>query len=729
MPSIKINHFISSVLLTAIAISSALNSHAATDEKFFKKAAEIVWKVEIPEFDPQADLSDSIFNDCSATRIAYMRNIVAGLENSASMTKYLNTGKVSTSATSSVDITRVMVKLNDRKAVEEYSDFDIDAKFNEGLSTYSYAKSNTAFGARIHKPDGTVSDVDLSDTYTLTSGKKERDSRHRIAIPGLSTGDVIEYFFYTEMYLDEMSLPPFMIPLTHRYPTKSYILECDVAEELTLEYMPLNGAPALSRIPVNGKKQPGIGFKLENLPAFDLDIPYFSIARQIPYICMYIMNNNSNLVYHPGSARIGGIRIPTPDMVITDIAYSIAETSLPPQPLNKAASLVKQWKKSHPEASEREIIDAAWLATIYAAHIDDRRYSDRAVAVYFTDVLKKAGVTQPGYIGVTASRLEMPVSKMIHYNLPQYFTQVGDSSYLNSGHRIFAPGDIPGYYTGEEAYKFAAKRDHKYYPKSLQKFKLPVSKASANNANVKISVSLSQEDPDIALIDCGVTATGTYKQTFSSLIDNIDHLEAIESYLGIDPKERKNRYSPDPLKRYEEKNKLISKMAEIILGTPLRDLKSHELTSRGCTPAEQTVSFRLNGEMEGIVSHAGNNLIVRVGSLIGKQLDIKESHRTREVDILRRSPDNTRIDISFAIPQGYTVTDESLESLCRNVSNSCGTFFTRATRDAADPSLVTVSVNIRNPKTHYPLSAWGEALALNDAAIDFTTSSLQLVAK
>lgn len=51
------------------------NAFGATDEKFFKKAAETVWSVDIAEFDPHADLSDSLFTDCSAIRIAYMRNM------------------------------------------------------------------------------------------------------------------------------------------------------------------------------------------------------------------------------------------------------------------------------------------------------------------------------------------------------------------------------------------------------------------------------------------------------------------------------------------------------------------------------------------------------------------------------------------------------------------------------------------------------------------------------
>lgn len=713
--------------VTLLICLSAIRANAAADEKFFKNAAKTVWSMEIPEFDPKADLSDSIFTNCSASRIAYMRNIVAGLDNGVSIMKYLNTGKGATSATSAVDVIRVMVKLHDQKAVEEYSDFDIDAKFTEGFSSYSYASTHTAFGARVHKPDGRMENVDISDTFTLTEGKKNRDKHYRIAIPGLSPGDVVEYFFYTEMYLDEMSLPPFIIPLTHRYPTKSFLLECNVADELTLEYMPMNGAPALSRIPAAaGKKSPGVGFRLENVPAFDIDIPFFSISRQVPFIELHIMNNNSNLVYHPQSARIGGIRIPTANMVINDIACSIAETSLPPEPLNKATSLVKRWRKAHPEASERELIDATWLATIYAMTVDDRRFSNRAIAVYFTDALKKAGVKQPGYIGVTSSRKNVPISKMIHYNSPHYFTQVGDSSYIDAGYGVFAPGDIPGYYAGEEAIRFAAKRDHKFYPKSIQRFKLPIPKASANNANVKIKVSLSENDPSIAQIDCQATFTGTYKQSFSGLVDQIDRLEAIESYLGIDPKERGNRYNPDPVKRSESKTKIISQFGEILLGSKLQNLNSHEVTSRGCTPAEPKLAFHLEGDIEGITSHAGNNLLVNIGSLIGKQLDIKGSQRKREVDILRRSPDNTRIDIMFTLPSGYGVTDESLESLCRNVSNNGGTFFTKAAIDANDPSLVTVSVNIRNPKTHYPLTAWDDILTLNDALVDFTTASIML---
>lgn len=53
----------SQIAITAalLAMMSCITASAKQDEKFYRKACEKVWAMDLPQFDPKADLSDSIF--------------------------------------------------------------------------------------------------------------------------------------------------------------------------------------------------------------------------------------------------------------------------------------------------------------------------------------------------------------------------------------------------------------------------------------------------------------------------------------------------------------------------------------------------------------------------------------------------------------------------------------------------------------------------------------------
>lgn len=67
-------HYRLNILRTAILLMASgflfQTAQAGIDKKFFEKAAETVWGMDLPQFNPNADLSDSIFQNQSANFIA-----------------------------------------------------------------------------------------------------------------------------------------------------------------------------------------------------------------------------------------------------------------------------------------------------------------------------------------------------------------------------------------------------------------------------------------------------------------------------------------------------------------------------------------------------------------------------------------------------------------------------------------------------------------------------------
>lgn len=711
------------IVLITLAVPSV--AMAKFDRKFFAKAADKVWSMDLPQFDPQADLSDSIFRGASTVCIARYQQRTAEYESNINLGKYVTTGRSTTHATIASRIYRVMLKLNDMKAVEDHADFDFDVKGSESVSGYTFAMTNSAFGARIYKPDGTVTDVDVSQAFAVTEGKNNKETKRKLAIPGLAPGDVLEYFYYDEMYLDEVSIPGFQIFLLTDIPTKNYTFECEVAPLLTLEYASYNGAPLLGMIGGYSKDVNRVGFSVYDLPAIDMDMPFFQAKRQLPYIDISIQNNTSRMLYHPKSARVGGVHLPTPDRILADAGNAIVDTSLPEVPLSRALKIARQWRKNHPDASEREYIDAAWLSLFYVLVLEQRSFSDRAASVYFVDMLSKLKIKTPARHALTTSRSQAPVSHLKSYDQPYYATLVGDSLYLPLPYMTFLPGQIPGLLAGEEIAVYKLNRDDAKFTTSAILARLPQTRSLLNTSRTTVTAALDPDDYMVMELGCNLEFKGASKMTFGQLVFQSDYIAAIENYLGI-PVNKRYKPNEDPEKMAEMKSKFAAAVAEIILDTKLRSVGDLDITSIGCTPDSPNTEIAFTAEAENLVSQAGNNLLVNVGKLIGKQMILKESQRNREIEAILPYPSNDRIEIHFTVPEGYTVNSESLEVLNSQIANNAGSFASRAKVKADDSSVIEISVmlTLRNPV--YSPEQWHEVVALIDASATFSGKYLLL---
>ena len=91
------------------------------------------------------------------------------------------------------DIKRKRVKINDKAALDRFSQFS----FKETIKEYGYHISNTlntVLGARIIKPDGTIKEVNVSNAVSVSEDKKGKENYKKLAIPDLQIGDILDFF-------------------------------------------------------------------------------------------------------------------------------------------------------------------------------------------------------------------------------------------------------------------------------------------------------------------------------------------------------------------------------------------------------------------------------------------------------------------------------------------------------------------------------------------------------
>lgn len=710
-------------LLLASALLTAICASADIDKKYFNKVAQEVWASDLPGFDPNAELTDSIFQGQSAAYIARYYGITADYDNGSNPNKQRLLGVANSNVTKVVELDRKMVKIFDQSAAEHFTEFTIDSDEKVERHGLVLFQAREVFGARIIKPDGTVKEIDVTgEALTRTSGKKgDKEVEYKIAIPGLEAGDILDYFFRTEVSVEEMNLPEFYLTLLAKYPTKLFTLDVRVDPRLNMEYGAYNGAPKVNRFDTAADGKNLLFLQLSDLHSLDESIPFFRTARQMPRYEFYVLNpNNPLMVYVPKMSRAGGMRLANPVFVTRDIGFSIIDQKINDKLVGEAHSIVKNWIKAHPEATDVQITDAAWIALIYALQKLDEPVSERSMAKDFYTLLAKIDPSTDARIAVTTTRGDVPIDEIAHYSNARYVVMVGDRLYYPSNNQTILPGEMPADLDGENYMLFAAKPDNQNLYQSVKPNKFPTSKPVANTRKWTVEASIDPESPDSVIAVSNYILTGTEKTFFNPLLLSWQIMAAQETFLGNNTGNAMKRINEKELAKSRE---LWNKSVEFFFNNKDTNISSYAISQTGTTPDAPEMKVQIKGIVPDMISQAGNNLMVKIGVLYGKQDKITGSQRQREVSVIRSSPSRADATIYFEIPEGYELVPESLSDINQNVVTPIGAFNSSA---EVDGNKVKIRVLERYMYSIYPETSWDDMLKILDAAAAFNNASIVL---
>lgn len=704
-----------------LALITSLSAMADIDKKYYEKIADEVWGSDMPGFDPATALDDSIFQGQSAVYIARYYGITGDYDNEPNMLKRQVIGIPVGNATVATYVKRFMVKINDATAAEDFTEFSISPDKKYETRGYTYYSIRCSFGARIFKPDGSVTVVDLDDVMTKKGGKKDKDDvEYKIAIPGLSAGDVLDYFYQVDYMADEMHLDEFTLPLLVKYPTKLLTIDVRTDPRLNMEYGAYNGAPVINDFKVDESGHNVFYLQMKDVYGLDESIPYFSAARQMPFFEIYVHNNNSpKFSYVPNMMRRGGMRYASPIYVMRDIAFSIRDTKEDNKLIGEAASIVKSWKKSHADATDVDVADAAWIALKYAAVKQGDKMSKRLMAKNFYRLIERVLPQTVVRLGVGSSRNNVAIGEVAHFNDPDYFAIIGDRLYMPGNYFTQLPGEIPPYYDGEGCVIYSVSIDAPELYKWAKEGKFSASKPAANTTKKVVKATVDADDADLIDVETELSFSGTKKRTYPRMVTSHRYIEDMERYLGVKP--GKIKPESDVQEQEDKINENLEEIVKVLWNADEARLDSVEVISSGSVPDSPESVFRIKGSAPGLISRAGNNLVVNVGSLIGKQAKITGSHRTRDVSVLSDGPGVTDCTVIFTIPEGYELVTESLDDLNRSVATPYGTFNSGASVNGNE---VKIRVNERYTQSVYPDTAWPDLLRLYDASSDFNSASI-----
>lgn len=712
MGKIKVIRVVFSILLVQLLTLSVNADEKADYLKLAQKVRQEVWSSTPADF--QKRTVPDRYKNASAVILSYYRELSTDYYRKATADLVLNLRL--TRQIDCTDMERMLIQINDKKALKDYSEFTFKTKSRKWTWGYHH-KTQTVLGIRVIKKNGNVQEVSLDDYVDVKEGKNDKDLSQKIAVPGLEVGDCIDVFSLDQIDTQEQQLDPFYFVLRQDEPVLYTKVHCVLDQSLATVYRTMNGAPDFTQ--TTDKDKNAVLDMVMDKPMDAESSIWYNPLEQSPFIEMYITPTKSKVAVVENAMRQKGVR-GNPDVtpILQDdwklLKSNVSKGGYSPAGLPSTyKSVFKSAKKEGMSAEEK-------ADRIYSFEYVRMGSSQRAFNTG-ANFLRKLGVELE--MGITTPFGALPVDKLINYNSTTWFFRLkGTDMYYFPGTYPKVASEIPYIYQGRKA----------YMQDSEEQITIPVSQAEDNKSVNDMVVKLDGTKLDISR---KVTYSGEQKMYGQSLVspDNTlfgsSQLEAYWRYLKYDDKDPYSCYTKKESAELKgafnefRKNAIDPFKAEISSyhdGDPVQ-VGGYGVDCVGIRRDSSNFVYHVDYVMDGMVKRAGNNYLLSVGKLIGSSLKLEGKDRERIDDVWRKMAFVDEWNIEIPLPQGYKVSAEALKKIETSVANECGEFTVKAT--AGNES---VKVYVRKCFAHRvePVSNWSKLLALVDACSAFADKQM-----
>lgn len=712
MGKIKVIRVVFSILLVQLFTLSVNADEKADYLKLAQKVRQEVWSSTPADF--QKRTVPDRYKNASAVILSYYRELSTDYYRKATADLVLNLRL--TRQIDCTDMERMLIQINDKKALKDYSEFTFKTKSRKWTWGYHH-KTQTVLGIRVIKKNGNVQEVSLDDYVDVKEGKNDKDLSQKIAVPGLEVGDCIDVFSLDQIDTQEQQLDPFYFVLRQDEPVLYTKVHCVLDQSLATVYRTMNGAPDFTQ--TTDKDKNAVLDMVMDKPVDAESSIWYNSLEQSPFIEMYITPTKAKVAVVEKAMRQKGVR-GNPDVtpILQDdwklLKSYVSKGGYSPVGLPSTyKSVFKSAKKEGMSAEEKA--DRIYSFEYVSGGASQRAFN--TVANY----LRKLGVEIE--MGITTPFGALPVDKLINYNSTSWFFRLkGTDVYYFPGTYPKVASEIPYIYQGRKA----------YMQDSEEQITIPVSQAEDNKSVNDMVVKLDGTKLDISR---KVTYSGEQKMYGQSLVspDNTlfgsSQLEAYWRYLKYDDKDPYSCYTKKESAELKgafneyRKNAIDPFKAEISSyhdGDPVQ-VGGYGVDCVGIRRDSSNFVYHVDYVMDGMVKRAGNNYLLSVGKLIGSSLKLEGKDRERIDDVWRKMAFVDEWNIEIPLPQGYKVSAEALKKIETSVANECGEFTVKAT--AGNES---VKVYVRKCFAHRvePVSNWSKLLALVDACSAFADKQM-----
>jgi hypothetical protein len=713
-----------------------------------------VWSWNKPEFAKRNIPAEH----ANASKVVIARHTELSADSKSKLV-YYGLGFGSKKETSILETVREMVKVNDKPAVEEYSELSF-TRLVKISGLYTKARSSAYVGVRVIKPNGQVKEINADD---IVFTKNETDEKKaKLAIPDLQPGDIIDYFIATDQLLtNDFSVKPYTVVLFDDAPVLHYSFHGQLGKKFAIDYRSYNGAPDL-KVTKNEDDDIVIDVEKKNMPSFETSL-WVAPALQLPFIRM-----NISLGYRGIGSKYLGASKPGEVNKNKDTDEVLEQ---------RANSFASQFYSSYfmraARAEFEEVVDDAKKKAKQAGlNFNDMSDDEKAAQLYYTlrfskllnfniDELERSlNVGQYSFNGLAfllnctfkAADLEPAILvttarngfRMKEAMDPDDFVS---AAYLMGSNKIFSiqsvydiPFAIPQELEGVKNTSSIKLRSRTAVMSAAQinkmaevgpGMRIPATDASKNAHLENLSISVVPGQNNLT-VQRKTVLKGHYKHSAQKyLILYEDFYEAERKALGekkslIEKLEdgRKSKKFVDEVKnafseaRTKQKD-AFTEEAKSWFEQDVTEMKNYKIEKMGVRHTDPDFVYSSSFNLDGFVKKAGNNLIVEIGKIQGTPLTIKPEQRKRALDIYMDFPRSVEYHVELNIPEGYTA--EGVDALNKKVVNETGFFTAEA---AVNGSKIDIKV-----KKHYlhaaePAANWEKMMEFLDAAVEWTNAKI-----
>lgn len=658
-------------------------------------------------------------------------------------------------------LTRKIIKLNDKAAVEKFSEFNYPTLLTLGTKTIK-----TWMGIRIIKPDGSVKEIDVENIKVKTSTDEKQyiygfirinnpysNQLYKLAIPELEVEDVIDYYIYTyEEYrtVGNHVMEPVETTISSEYPIMDFKLKLKVENDFFINFNTFNGAPELKDV-TNDKQRD---------KEYELSISNIEKAEPLQWI--FPLVEYPSYKYQITFAKSGKYEGRTfaflsekEDIIKKNVnADDIIDEYKSAFKLNEVEKELKKYFKDT-NLSKKELAEAGYY---YMRHFYLNQYLESIIAykedltslnypfsMYKTQIivhesnqfLNRYGSFLKEYdipfeIIATKKRYDGNIDNLlirenlrwlikINLDEPLYASPITSNSFFNW---------VSSLYEGEDGYALIF--DEKYNKiERIEKISFPNSNHIKNNTKKITSIHFN-DDLTKTYINSNTSFKGQNKMgEIDDLLFVFDYMNTeYEEYKTIpyaDLLKKKNketyktRYAAYQEKLTSERLKSFEDGVNSVFDTKINDY-SFEVTNLGRHSLEELLQYKEEFTIEDeVLKKVGPNYIFEIGKFIGGQIAIEENNKNRNENIYMPYAKSFNYDIVVTIPDGFTVS--GIEKLNHTTENETGGFTSKATIQG---NILTVTTLKYYSHNYEPNKNWRKMLEFLEPAYQFSQEKILL---
>ncbi len=648
-------------------------------------------------------------------------------------------------------ITRRILKLNDKAAVEEFSELEFtEAMKNQGI--FNANKDKKFLGLRIIKPNGNTNEIDVENEKIKISNSDSNQDEYKIAIADLEPGDIIDYYVCTidSWETNATTFDPIETTLNDDYPIMDFLINLRLGNDFFINYNSYNGAPELKDISKDEGKEKEYKLHVKNIDKREVNrwvyplVEYPSFKYQIAFARSDKRRKEVNAFLSKNDDRTKR------KVNVDDVLDSFKDT----YELDMTRKAMKKYFKDKP-LSKKEIAEQAYY---FMRHVYLNQYIESVVAyeeklceqvyVYNDPLVITKSKQFLQYFGSFLKSLEIPfdfittkrrydgsiedlliknnLATIIKVNLeePMYFYPFKSNTFAD-----WFPSTMEG--TEGYALKFSDKYDE---VENIEKIQLPTSTYQDNHTTEVSTITFDEEFSTIT-VDRKSSLIGHNKvNQMGDRLYFFDYINSEYSKFGTNPyadllsKKNKKVYD-ERLVAYKEKmsKKRLERLEEYTQGE--YDFKIEDFKFEVESPARYSVKDSLIYNetfliKDDLIKKAGPNFILEVGKLIGSQVAIEEKEKSRTENIYMTYPRSFNNEININIPDGYTIS--GYDKLNQKTENETGGFVSEASLEG---NMLKVKTYKYYKNNYEPNSNWGKMLEFLEVAYQFSQEKVLLKKK